>query len=100
MNNYMPSNGWKNMHNTSDRRCRCGSWENHWLNFSDKPWPSYCSVNGCYHPSTLGAHVFNPAVAGEQIVPMCDSCNHIEGYFSLKDGTTLVPANKSITCEK
>ena len=94
------ANNWKNKNGTGDRVCSCGSWKQHWLNFSKKQWPDQCSVAGCTNRPTLGAHVFNDSVTGEKIVPMCDSCNKISGTFNLKGGVTLVNANKSETCEK
>ena len=58
------------------------------------------SVMGCFNPPTIGAHIINPAVYGEKIVPMCDACNKKTGMFDLDFGVTLVSANKSETCEK
>jgi hypothetical protein len=84
---------------TGDRACACGSWKQHWINFSGKTWPGSCSVESCANKPTLGGHVINPRVTGEKIVPLCDSCNKRSGTFSLKDGTTVVSANKSQTCE-
>ena len=49
--------------------------------------------------ATSGAHIYNPNVSGEKIVPACDSCNKSTGEFTLKDGVTLVPANKQDTCK-
>lgn len=96
----LPATGWKNKNGTGVRACRCGSWKQHWLNFSGESWPDFCSVKGCMNAPTLGAHVFNGAVSGERIVPMCDSCNKISGEFSLKANVTLVSANRSETCDK
>lgn len=91
---------WKNKKGTGVRTCTCGTWKQHWINFSGKPWPVSCSVSGCTNKPTLGAHVINSEVSGEKIVPMCASCNNITEYFDLKGGITLVSANKSETCEK
>ena len=91
---------WKNKSGTGERSCSCGSWKQHWLNFSGESWPPRCSVVGCSNTPTLGAHVFNTDVDGEKIVPMCDSCNKKTVPFDLKDGVILVNANKSETCKK
>lgn len=96
----MPTNGWSNKKGTSDRGCTCGPWKQHWINFSRNTWPSTCSVSGCSNPATLGAHVINSSVTGEQIVPMCDSCNKLSSSLTLKSGVGVVSANKSETCEK
>lgn len=91
---------WKNKSGTGNRTCSCGTWKQHWLNFSGRSWPDSCSVMGCANEPTLGAHVINNEVSGEKIVPMCTSCNKLTGYFDLKGGVQLVNANKSETCQK
>ena len=98
----MITTGWKNKNNTSGRKCICGSWKEHWIRFNHFKylWPSKCSVNGCNNRATLGAHVINGNVAGEFIVPMCDSCNKRREEFDLDYGTSFASANKSKTCEK
>lgn len=96
----LPANGWKNKNGTANRSCSCGSWKQHWINFSGEDWPIFCSVSGCFNFATLGAHVINSAVSGEKIAPMCESCNKLTTEFSLKDKTPLVPANVSVTCGK
>jgi len=91
-------NDWANKKGTSIRKCNCGTWINHWLNFSECGRPSKCSVFGCSNEPTLGAHVFHPDVQGEKIVPMCISCNNNPDFFDLKTNTNFVPANQSLTC--
>lgn len=93
------ANGWKNKKGTGYRSCNCGSWKNHWINNSDEPWPSTCSIAGCSNTATLGAHIINSSVSGEKIVPACDSCNKLTGEFNLKGGVTLISANKKETCK-
>lgn len=94
------ASGWKNKKGTEDRSCRCGSWKQHWINYSEKSWPEKCSVLGCDKSATLGAHVINSEVSGEYIIPACDSCNKLSSEFNLKVETTLVSANRDKTCEK
>ena len=94
----LPNKGWKNKSGTANRSCSCGSWKNHWINNSEKAWPSECSVWGCTNKATLGAHVINSEVSGERIVPVCDSCNKLSGEFTLGKAT-LVPAKKQTTCQ-
>lgn len=90
--------GWMNKGGTGTRSCECGSWAQHWVNHAGKSWPSECSVAGCSNKATLGAHVINPDVAGERIVPMCSSCNGVDEAFSLKGGISLPSASRVQTC--
>lgn len=92
------ASNWKNKGGTSNRSCNCGTWKQHWLNVSNKIWPSTCSISGCSNTPTLGAHIINLNVSGERIIPACDSCNKLVDEFDLKGGVSLVPANKSTTC--
>jgi hypothetical protein len=94
----VPATGWANKKGTGDRTCACGTWKQHWLNNTDKPWPSECSVDGCSTEPTLGGHVYHPDVSGEKIVPLCESCNGLDGKFDLKGGVTVVDAAKSDNC--
>ena len=94
----LPSKGWKNKSGTGNRACSCGTWKQHWINFSHKKWPSQCSVIGCTNVPTLGAHVYHSNVEGERIVPMCNLCNQKNDEFSLRDGTIPVYANREKTC--
>ena len=90
--------GWYNIKNTGDRECQCGTWKQHWLNFSNVKWPMICSVEGCLALPILGGHVANKNIKGEKIVPICDSCNKEVGIFNLRSEVVLVSANKSETC--
>jgi hypothetical protein len=94
----IPANGWSNKNGTADRSCKCGTWKQHWVNFAKKQWPESCSVQGCSSVPTLGAHIINPSVTGERIVPMCDSCNGLGGTFNLKGSVSVPSANTSQTC--
>ena len=92
------NSGFKNKKGTSDRDCKCGSWKNHWNNYSGTLWPNKCCVYGCENKATLGAHVINGEDRSETIVPMCDGCNKVEETFYLKNGTVGVSANVADTC--
>ena len=95
----MLTNGWKNKNDSADKSCRCGTWKNHWLNYANKSWPSFCAVYGCVHSPTLGALIYNAVITGEYIVPMCHSCNGLNVTFNLNEGVTPIGANKSEVCE-
>jgi len=94
-------NNWKNCIGTSDRpKCKCGSWEQHWKNFSEAAWPKKCSKVGCINPAEVGAHVKRGGISGEWIVPLCKDCNSINSLsFSLEERRILVSANRSKTCD-
>lgn len=94
----LPVCGWSNKSGTSDRACKCGTWKQHWINFTAKAWPPACSVAPCSGVATVGGHVINCSVSGERIVPFCDSCNKRVGLFSLKLGVSLCSANRAETC--
>jgi hypothetical protein len=96
----LPVKNWKNKKGTGERKCRCGSWKDHWINISGKEWPALCSVADCKETPTLGAHVINTKDLNEKIVPMCDSCNKINESFALKSDVVIVSANTAETCEK
>lgn len=34
---------WVNVVGTSERRCKCLTWRNHWKNHSRLNWPNYCT---------------------------------------------------------
>jgi hypothetical protein len=95
-----PATGWMNKVGTGRRDpCRCRTWAQHWANYGGGSWPSLCSVALCNRSPTLGAHIVNPDVGGEMIVPMCDACNAAMGVMTLRSGTIIVSANKALTCE-
>lgn len=90
---------YKNVIESDERKCTCGSWKEHWKKFSIKNWPSECSVKGCGRNADLGAHVHVVGEKKEWIVPMCIDCNNDwNKKFQLKANTILVSANKSETC--
>jgi len=95
----LTSSNWKNKGGTAGRSCSCGTWKQHWINYSGHQWPKTCSVYDCGAEPTLGAHIFNAKETGEYIVPACDACNKRTEPFDLKDGISCVSANKKVTCE-
>jgi hypothetical protein len=82
--------------------CRCGSWLQHWENFSRQNLPYYCPVNGCYQKDLVGAHVQKAysLVRRWYIIPLCS--RHSESKFNLDVSDTImfVSADKSETCER
>jgi hypothetical protein len=93
-----PIVGWRNRKSADTRNCACGTWKQHWLNYSGRGWPTSCSVMRCNNPPTVGAPVINSNVAGESIVPMCAACNKLADEFILKINAIAVSANPAETC--
>jgi len=94
---YFPLTGWKNKNGTSERSCSCGSWKNHWINNSGKPWPVFCCASDCMLQAEVGAHVINFTLSGEWIIPLCKGCNQRIDEFSISEYTTPVSGNKEKT---
>ena len=94
----VPSSGWKNKDGTAARRCRCGSWKEHWIVVSGLNPPNDCSVLGCGNDASLGAHVIHEEVRGEWIILSCDACNQRSDVFQLKDEVVLVTATRRLSC--
>jgi len=91
----------KNINGTSQNKCKCGSWLQHWKNHGGFD-VKYCREAKCTNTDLVGAHV-QKAVSTDKswyIVPLCNSHNQSEDILELVQNTTLVSANKSETCEK
>lgn len=92
-----------NINGTSDTTCKCGSWLNHWENFSGQKVPKHCVVTGCLEKTEVGAHVQKDSSTdkGWYIVPFCTTHNGQTGKsLDISDVYKLVSANKSNTCGK
>lgn len=89
----------KNLIGTSPRNCNCGSWLQHWKNFSDQT-ATICRALGCSRKDIVGAHVQKdvPYDKNWYIVPLCNQCNRLTTPVELVSGTVLVSANISQTC--
>ncbi len=92
-----------NINGTSDNVCRCGSWLQHWINYSGQSLPTYCSEKACRKKPEVGAHVQKDSTYDKDwyIIPLCSDCNAKKGEsLEISDSIALVSANKSKTCEK
>ncbi len=92
----------KNVKGTAERNCKCGTWINHWENFSLKTLPNTCCVLGCEEIVKVGAHVIKCKSNDKNhyIVPFCHQHNEIENEcFKLKSSVELISANESQTCD-
>ncbi len=91
-----------NINGTTDTTCKCGSWLQHWKNFSVQSLPRYCPVEGCYQKDLVGAHVqlAYSIVRRWFIIPLCSLHNASKKDLDVSDTVQLVSANKSETCER
>ena len=90
----------KNINGTSQNKCKCGSWLQHWRNFSNQT-ATECRIKGCSRNDLIGAHVQKNVSYDNSwyIVPFCHLHNSSTIPVELVAGTNLVSANKSETCE-
>lgn len=90
----------KNVNGTSDKDCKCGTWIDHWKNFSHKSLPTTCPEVSCSDKDLVGAHVQLADSTNEKwhIIPLCKKHNGEKGKTLTVIDTALVPANKAETC--
>lgn len=91
----------KNINGTSDNKCHCESWLDHWKNFSQVHNPKYCVEKTCIKAPKHGAHVQKDQLGDSNwyIVPLCVTHNLRKGEeIEISDNTILVRANVSLTC--
>lgn len=91
----------KNINGTSQTKCVCGSWMNHWNRFSGQS-VTFCPVVGCMNKDLVGAHVqkANSLDSHWYIYPLCNAHNQSTKELDVSDIYKLVSANKKETCEK
>lgn len=92
-----------NINGTSQNTCKCGSWLQHWKNFSGQSLPSYCPEEKCTRKPEVGAHVqkANSLDNNWYIIPLCTTHNAMHGSsITVSDSVKLVSANVSETCGK
>ena len=89
----------KNINGTSQNKCKCGSWIQHWRNYSNQT-ATVCRAVGCSNSDLLGAHVQKDVNYDSRwyIVPFCSSHNKASGSIELVANTNLVLASVNETC--
>lgn len=89
----------RNINGTSDLKCKCGSWLDHWKNFS-KSSAASCTAIGCMKTDLVGAHVQKDSAYDNSwyIVPLCNHHNQATATLTISDATILVSANRGSTC--
>jgi len=91
----------KNINGTSQRTCKCGSWLEHWRNYSGQSIPTYCPEKACINKPEVGAHVQKDSSTDRSwyIVPLCKTHNSKTGQsLELVDSIRLASANVASTC--
>lgn len=92
----------KNINGTSKNNCNCGSWLQHWKNYSGQN-AEYCSEKLCLEKAELvGAHVQKSDSKDMSwfIIPLCKTHNKSTGDIEIMDSRKLVSANIKETCNK
>jgi hypothetical protein len=91
----------KNINGTSTNKCTCGSWLQHWKNFSNQS-VTYCSESNCINKDLVGAHVQKSSLTDNSwyIIPLCKAHNNSSEELEVLSDIKFVSANKSLTCEK
>jgi len=91
----------KNINGTSQNICSCGSWLQHWGNFSNQT-TKYCIEKSCINKDLVGAHIqkANSTDQNWYIIPLCKTHNASTEEIEISDSYKLVSANKNLSCEK
>jgi hypothetical protein len=92
----------RNLNGTSGRRCRCGTWIDHWRRFSNGARIT-CARLECQNSAILGAHVqIVDRRYGRDwwIVPLCYACNNRmnDQTMHIDRRTIMISANVRFTC--
>jgi hypothetical protein len=91
----------RNINGTTDTNCKCGSWLQHWKNFSGVRLGEHCYEKTCLEKPEVGAHGQKENDNSWYIIPLCTKYNNRRGEsIELINGAVLVSANKQETCEK
>ena len=92
-----------NINGISQGLCGCGSWLDHWKNFSGQPLSAYCAAVVCFQKPEVGAHVQKADSLDNNwyIIPLCNKHNALTGQsLDIVVNVRLVSADVSETCGK
>ena len=90
-----------NINSTESQECTCGTWLNHWRNFSRQPLPTICPELRCLEKPTVGARVQINNASDDKwyIVPLCKKHAAKTGAtLDISDLVHLVPVDENETC--
>jgi len=82
--------------------CQCGSWLQHWRNFSVLPVPLHCPEALCREKPEVGAVVkcSDANDAGDYVVPLCKRHSQSKAGLEISSFTTFVSADVSQNCRR
>jgi hypothetical protein len=85
---------------TSNNKCKCESWLNHWEKHS-KLIAEYCAEKTCINKDLIGVHVQKTTSdMNWYIIPLCNSHFKSKGELEISDIFPFVSANVKETCDK
>ncbi len=90
-----------NINGTSDNTCKCGSWLEHWKNYSGQNLPTFCPESACIEMPEVWAHVQkdNSSDQSWYIIPLCKKHNGETGNsLEVNGSVALASANTGKTC--
>jgi len=91
----------KNVNGTLQKQCKCGSWLQHWKNYSGRA-AKVCQAKSCIETDLVGTHVQKDTDNDDSwyIIPLCHSHSRALSPVELVMGAMLVPTNVDLTCGK
>lgn len=80
----LPNGYWKNVEKIGNDKSFVNIKRTVWTNYTDKMWPTICSIENCSNEATIAAAVkrYNADIRG--VVPVCCECSKKKGFFKLK----------------
>ena len=90
----------RNIKGTSDNKCHCDNWIEHWKRFGGGSLPIFCPVFMCIKAPEVGAHVMKEDDVDKNwyIIPICGEHNGSSESLELPASLELAPASISDTC--
>jgi hypothetical protein len=91
-----------NINGTRQCSCKCGSWLQHWQNFSVLPLPLHCPGLLCRERAEIAAFVQLPDLKDPNwyIVPLCKLHSRSKLAVEISSFTPLVCADEDRTCDE
>jgi hypothetical protein len=90
-----------NLNGTTGKKCPCGTWLNHWKNYSNQE-VGKCSAYGCINEADRGGHVQRKDIDDMSwyIIPIClDHNNQFGKEYLVYDDTIFIPVTDTSRCK-